>query len=163
MKVKWGMFPMLVVSLLCSRCSLVFVTQAPSDVEKIPPDSELDCTSSKAAPIIDTGIAVAQGVRAAFAADADDSTYEDAPITREADIGFGLGLATLFAVSAAYGYSATGACKTAKLEHAQKQYEHYGPVPTPSWQSVYGPPGVPQQPQPAPVAPRAPVPAASKP
>jgi hypothetical protein len=74
----------------------------------------MPCTSSKAAPIIDTVLAGYEVVRTAAAVAASDRTYDDLPISRGADIGLGLGFLALFGASAAYGYVVTSACSDAK-------------------------------------------------
>lgn len=105
-------------------CSLLFTTKPPRNIETLPPSAPVECTTSKAAPVIDTVVAGLQVIRTAVAASADDSDYEDAPISREADIGFGLAFAALFTASAAYGYTVTGQCRQAKnrmLEEPQGQ------------------------------------------
>ncbi|HYQ45368.1 MAG TPA: hypothetical protein VER11_25455 [Polyangiaceae bacterium] len=96
-------------------CSFLFTT-APKHAE--PPPAEYvpsECTSSKAAPVVDTVIAGLEGIRTGYALSADQSAYEKAPISRGADIAFGLGFLALFTASAIYGYSITGQC--ARSQH----------------------------------------------
>jgi len=91
-------------------CSFLFTT-APKHAE--PPPAEYvphECTTSKAAPIIDTVIAGLEGIRTGYALAADQSAYEQAPISRGADIALGLGFLALFSASAIYGYSITSEC-----------------------------------------------------
>lgn len=99
----------MLVSMLCG-CSLIFVTPPPDRPprEGTPPDAE--CTTSNAAPIIDTGVAGFELIRTVLAIGAEDSDYNDAPISRGADIALGLGFAALFGGSAAYGFDRTAAC-----------------------------------------------------
>jgi hypothetical protein len=74
----------------------------------------MPCTSGKAAPIIDTVIAGYEVVRTTAAIAASDGAYDDSPVSREADIGLGLGFFALFGASAIYGYVMTGECSDAK-------------------------------------------------
>ena len=94
-----------------SGCSLLFVDAPPPNHAQL---RHFDCTSSKAAPIIDTVIGGYQVVRTAVALSAEDSDYGSYPISRGADIAFGLGLSTLFIASAVYGFSTTGDCSDAE-------------------------------------------------
>src|SRR5439155_14954438 len=103
-----------------SGCSLVFTTRAPDHPERIPPAMPIMCTTSRAAPVVDTIIAGLESVRTIFAVSAKDSVYQGATITRPADIGIGLGLTTLFAVSAIYGFSVTSGCDEAKQTRARQ-------------------------------------------
>jgi hypothetical protein len=90
-------------------CSFLFTT-APKRAESPTEFVSNKCTTSKVAPIVDTLIGGYQSVRTVYAVTADKSVYEDAPISREADIAIGLGLFTLFTASAIYGYYITGQC-----------------------------------------------------
>ncbi len=96
-------------------CSLVFVEPPPKVAEGSRP-APVDCTTSKAAPALDSIAAGLEVVRMAYAASADDKDYKDFPISREADIALGLTFATLFAGSAIYGYTKTSTCR--KTKHA---------------------------------------------
>jgi hypothetical protein len=92
-------------------CSLLFVNPPPDR----PPSyadapRRVECTSSVAAPVVDTVIAGLQIVRTGIAATADDSVYDDAKISRGADIAIGVSLMTLFGLSAVYGFYTTDAC-----------------------------------------------------
>src|SRR5262245_19334613 len=99
-----------------SGCSLLFTSKAPDHAERIPPGMPVTCATSRAAPIVDTVIAGLETVRTVLAITAKDSVYSGAPISREADVGIGLGLTTLFAVSAVYGYSVTSECDHLKQD-----------------------------------------------
>jgi hypothetical protein len=88
-------------------CSFLFV-QAPS------PESHRGvraCTSSNAAPVIDLLIGGFQLVRTLSALGATDAQYANAPISRDADITFGIGLLTLFTGSAIAGFNWTSQCR----------------------------------------------------
>src|SRR5690348_710828 len=84
-----------------SGCSFIFVKTPPS-----PGSPEFnrpsECTSSPLAPLIDTAIGGFEVVRTVMAANADPSVYRDPkqPLSRDADIGFGVGLSALFLGSA---------------------------------------------------------------
>jgi len=90
-------------------CSFLFTT-APKQAESPTEFVSNKCTTSKAAPIVDTVIAGYQGFRSVYAMTADKSVYEDSPISREVDIAAGVSLFTLFTASAIYGYYVTGQC-----------------------------------------------------
>jgi hypothetical protein len=113
-------------------------------------------------------IASYQVIRTAAAVAAPDSTYSNAPISREADIGLGLGFLALFGASAAYGYVVTGDCKDAKARQGTGEDTlpppAYGPrQPAPEVWSVppQAQPTAPAQAAPAP--PVTPPPAAAPP
>ncbi|HET7545242.1 MAG TPA: hypothetical protein VFK05_35495 [Polyangiaceae bacterium] len=93
-------------------CSFLFV-QRPKSAEPTAPEAQYapsECTSSKVAPAFDTVFAGLEAARTVYAATAPSSVYEGAPISRGADIAFGLGFLALFGASAIYGYSVTSAC-----------------------------------------------------
>jgi hypothetical protein len=100
-----------------SGCSLVFVNKASEtsvhaiehlDEETVPP--KLNCTSSKAAPVIDTVVGAFQAVRTGYAIQSTNGDYVGQPISREADILLGAGLFALFVGSAIYGFDSTDQC-----------------------------------------------------
>ena len=94
-------------------CSLLFVKPLPPPEER---GEIVHCTASSAAPLVDLIIASLQAVRTMIAVDATDAAYANSAITRPVDIGFGIGLSTLFAVSAGHGFSKTNACGEAVQE-----------------------------------------------
>ena len=69
------------------------------------------CTASYVPPVLDTLFAGYQCVRTVLAVGASDAAYEGQPLSREADIGFGVALAILHAASASYGYSSVAECE----------------------------------------------------
>jgi hypothetical protein len=71
----------------------------------------VNCTTSKAAPVVDSVITGLEGLRTLVAISSDDSVYKNVPISREADIGIGVGLSALFVGSAIYGFSVTSRCE----------------------------------------------------
>jgi len=105
----------LAIFLHCSGCSLLFVN-APPKPPPVEPSAraEVSCTSSKAAPVLDTVFATLEVGRTALAAAAPDSTYQNAPISRGADIALGIGFASLFLASAVYGFTQTSECRALK-------------------------------------------------
>jgi hypothetical protein len=85
------------------------------------------CTSSKVAPAIDAALAGLEGVRTGIALSEDDSSYQNSPISRNTDIGLGVGFAALFLASSIYGFYETGECHvTAVPEHPPEDSD---PVP----------------------------------
>jgi hypothetical protein len=113
----FGLRALLAVALLATTpsCSLIFVKSVPPSEGRLLPRAG-QCTSSKVLPVLDTVITGLQGVRTVYAATAPDSVYENpnVPLSREADVGIGLGLMALFAGSAVYGFVNTSHC--AKLK-----------------------------------------------
>ena len=94
-----------------SGCSFVFVTAPPAQHAEL---HSFQCTTSRVAPVVDTVIAGLETIRTGIAIAAKESDYQDFPISRGADIGFGVGLTTLFAAAAIYGYNVTADCEDAK-------------------------------------------------
>ncbi len=127
-------------------CSFVFTRSPPEHPELVPVQHPIECTSSKAAPIVDVIITGFQVVRTSLAIAADDEQYEDFPITRGADIGIGAGLAALFAVSSGYGFANTNDCARMKRAHERRVREHptyepfSPPVPSPQASPPQQPP-----------------------
>jgi len=98
-----------VVALACSGCSFIFVHpphHADDQLTGVPGR----CTSSPAAPIVDAAIGTLEVVRTSIAVSNEESAYQGAPISRNADIGFGVGFATLFLASSIYGFYETSQC-----------------------------------------------------
>ncbi len=104
----------------CSGCSFLFTTKAPSQPERLPPNERIECTSSKAAPIIDTIVGGLEVVRTGVALGADDSDYRNVAISREADIALGVAFSALFISSAAYGYTVTSRCSALKEDRLER-------------------------------------------
>ena len=98
-----------IVALACSSCSFIFV-HPPHRANDQLTAAPRHCTSSRAAPIIDAAIATLEVVRTSVAVSNDESAYQGAPISRNTDIGFGVGFATLFLASSIYGFVETGEC-----------------------------------------------------
>ena len=108
-------------------CSFLFTT-APKHAQPSVEFVSNKCTTSKAAPIVDTVIAGLEGVRTGLALAADQSTYDHAPISRGADIALGVGFLALFGASAIYGYSVTGECSS-RRDRALVVEPHEQPEP----------------------------------
>jgi hypothetical protein len=92
-------------------CSFIFVRGPPSEPKH---RRVIDCTTSQVAPILDSVFGGLEGVRIGIAAAASDSAYQNALISRDADIGLGIGFAALFVGSAVYGFVETGRCSDLK-------------------------------------------------
>lgn len=97
-----------VLACASTGCSLLFVKPPSSDGAK-------QCTRSKLAPVLDALAGSAEVVRTGVAIAAEDSEYQDAPISRSTDIALGVGFTALFVGSAIYGAVNTSECS--------KQYE----------------------------------------
>jgi len=95
-------------------CSLLFTTGPGSEAAPSAAPIAPDCSTSQVPPLVDTLLGGYQVVRTGLAIGADDSSYTKSPISREVDIGLGIGLTSLFVLSAIHGYSATGACDRAQ-------------------------------------------------
>lgn len=103
-----GMWISLCIVLL-PGCSYIFVT-GPPPVEQRHSDLVADCSTGTFLPFLDMGIGGYQIFRTAVAVGASDHEYAAAPISREADVAFGIGLSALFVASAIYGFGETSAC-----------------------------------------------------
>jgi hypothetical protein len=125
--------PALAAALLLQGCSFIFVDTPPTVHDASTPPSSIHCTTSAAAPVVDTVVAVFEAVRTGIALGADDSDYHSYPISRGADIAIGLGLTTLFTAAATYGYINTSKCSDVKEEAHEPPPPRmmlYRPAPT---------------------------------
>jgi hypothetical protein len=95
-------------------CSLTFMNTAPADAARGQARPHVDCTTSYAAPVIDTVLATYQLVGVGYAATLDDNDYEDYPISRQTDMAIGAGFAAVFVGSAVYGYVSAAHCRRVK-------------------------------------------------
>ena len=95
-------------------CSFLFVQKPP------PAESRrggvVDCTSANVAPVVDMLVTGWQLVRTGLALGATDAQYQGAPISRDADITFGISLTALFAASMIAGFGWTSDCREAMAE-----------------------------------------------
>jgi len=78
--------------------------------------ASVECTSSKVAPIVDTGVAMGMGFHM-ISLMRNDNAAATPLISRGADLGISAGVALLFLGSAAYGYHVTGGCHAIKRGH----------------------------------------------
>ena len=111
-----SIFAATVAALSGSACSLLFTTKAPPNAANLPPMASVECTSSKVAPIVDTGVAVGMGFHMVSLMRSDNAAATPL-ISRGADLGISAGVALLFLGSAAYGYHVTGGCHAIKRGH----------------------------------------------
>lgn len=103
----------MVLGLANSGCSFIFVTPPPAHAEQAS-NRTADCSTSRAAPVVDGIITGYQVVRTIYATQAPDGTYQGAPISRGADIGLGLSFTALFLASTIYGAVNTSECRDFK-------------------------------------------------
>jgi hypothetical protein len=68
------------------------------------------CTSSKAAPVLDSVFTGLELVRTGLAVSKKEADYDGAPISRTADVAFGAAFSALFLSSAIYGFVKTNQC-----------------------------------------------------
>jgi hypothetical protein len=113
----------------CSGCSYIFVTGKPANAESLPPSEPVECSTSKAAPVLDTVFGSLEIARTAYALSRSDGDYSGQPLSRGADIGFGVGFVALFASSAIYGYLKTSPCADAKAQHERARQQYLEPEP----------------------------------
>jgi hypothetical protein len=104
-----------------------------------------ECTTGRAAPVIDGLIAGYHMVRGVYATKGSESTFVTTPISREADIAWDVGMTGLFLASAIYGGVYTTQCRDFKERFPP-------PPPTPSSLPPTAPPAA--APSPFTAAPR---------
>ena len=107
---------------LCSGCSVTFMTTAPRDAARGQARPHVECTSSYAAPIVDSVVATYELVGVGYAATLDDSAYDRYPISRKQDMALGAGFAALFVGSAVYGFVSAAHCRRVKRGPPQGDY-----------------------------------------
>jgi hypothetical protein len=126
------------LALASHGCSWLFVEGPPRVAP--PPQFPLDCTTSRAAPVIDTIIAAPHallavvGVAAMSDADSDSETDGIAHVLGGLIFLYGLSVTLVYGLSAHSGYRDTRRCR--ELE-AQRLRQPVPPAPAPTW----GPPG----------------------
>lgn len=100
------------LALASTGCSLLLVNEPARAHSGMNGPGSSQCTSSRMAPVVDTIVATGQVVRVIYAANASSNAYEGEgqPLSRGADITYGVGFAALFLGSAIYGYGATAHC-----------------------------------------------------
>lgn len=102
----------LVVSLLCwssSGCSWLFVQPLPANYER---GDDVNCTTNRAAPVIDTLLTLSNVGSAVYVAGQDNVTNKGTAVTA------GLLVGALWFSSAIYGYSKTADCAAAMEDDA---------------------------------------------
>lgn len=114
----WSRLLCVVCAVLSSGCSVLFVQSPPSDARDLPLSEEVECSTSKVAPVIDVALATTQVVGTAYALSRSDYS---APISKEADVALGIGLTAAYAASAIHGFSATGECIDARAERRARR------------------------------------------
>jgi hypothetical protein len=85
MRVVIGWARVLVLALGCSSCSYIFVSGKPANVEALPPSEPVECTTSKAAPVLDTVFGALEVARTGYALSLHDSDYSGQQLTRGAE------------------------------------------------------------------------------
>ncbi len=130
---------------MTAGCSWIFVQPLPADHRGF---SVANCTSSRTAPVLDTLFATTNVLSAIYVATENNVTNKGTAV------GLGLGVATLWALSAGYGYSHTSECEDAQEEDGRS----YHPLPHVRARPQAPPPYAAPQPAPAPYAPPEPPP-----
>jgi hypothetical protein len=137
-----------------SGCSWIFVQPLPPRYER---GDRTDCTTNRAAPVIDTILTLTNVGSAVYEAGQDNVANKGAAVTA------GLLVGALWFSSAIYGYSKTSECEDAMADDEPRGYSrprtHLRPVPP----GVGGPAGMPADRQPAWDSPAVVVPAAPPP
>jgi hypothetical protein len=146
----------LVTSLAClltqPGCSWLFTTPPPKDFDR---HTYLECTTNRVPPVLDTIFTITNVASAIYVAGQENVQNKGSAV------GLGLSVATLWMLSAVYGYSGTSACEEAQASYGGRGA--YRPLPRPAPRLNPGvqqvAPGPPAPPPPAP----APTPAAAAP
>lgn len=113
---------------LAGGCSFLFVSGPPP---KSAHANYLTCTTGPWWPLVDVALTGLETVRTIYALNQPASAYQNNPyLTRGSDIGFGLGLTALFALSAIIGFDRVGQCDAA---HVQLKRSVPLPPPPPSF------------------------------
>jgi hypothetical protein len=121
---------LLATSLGTSGCSWVFMQKAPEAV--LVPDYPVECSSSRAAPVLDSicvGYFVVNTIALAAVASCDSAAYGEAcyeAAPKAAAMVVSAGLAGLCALSAGSGYRAAGRCRAVKQLNAACITGHEG-------------------------------------
>jgi hypothetical protein len=126
-----GVLTILLLGLLpSSGCSFVLVDGPPPASASA---MQVECTTSRVAPIVDTIVAIAQVYTIGFAATASDAEYESrgVKISRGWDVVAGAAVLGLFGASAVVGYGRVNDCRRAKAEEASDIVKRQG-----EWQRI---------------------------
>ena len=111
---RFSSLPLLLLFLGTTGCSFLFVKPS-----KEPEPRE--CTSSWAAPIVDSLLGTYQLVGFIVAHGAREEDYEGERLTREGDMLFGATFAALHLSSAVYGYALTSDCAKQKAKKKKRK------------------------------------------
>ena len=109
---------MVAMAALSTGCSWIFMTKAPGQVAT--PNLPVDCTSSRAAPVLDTicsGYFVANGIYLLAVKDCADASFGETCVSSGTKTGGALlsaGLAVVCIASAASGYGYASRCEQVK-------------------------------------------------
>ncbi len=145
---------LLPISSSLSGCSWIFVQPLPPSYER---RGRTDCTTNRAAPVIDTILTLTNVGSAVYVASQDNVTNKGTSVT------LGLLVGALWFSSAIYGYSKTSECEDALADDEPRGYSrprtHLRSPPP----GVGGPAGAPAERPPAWEAPAVVVPAAPPP
>lgn len=106
--------------ILGPACSFVFVEGVPDYHRGLPPEEPVDCTSARAAPMVDTMLASGALVSMIVAANADDDGSEAVSSSQDGSLATSATLAGAFAASAIYGYVVTQRCYDEKAKRARR-------------------------------------------
>jgi hypothetical protein len=131
-----------VTSVSLSGCSFIFTEGPPPNHERLP---YFDCSSSAAAPVVDTIWAGLNGLGALVAAGQSDEQWKqnNNATERSTVIGVGLVWLAVSGASAIYGYQKVGACRDAKAQLLMRQSRQIGPEawpPPAGYPPAYPPP-----------------------
>jgi hypothetical protein len=145
----WTLRLALVVTLPLSGtgCSWLFSQPPPKGYR----GSYVNCSTNRAPPVLDTIFTITNVASALYVAG------QDNVVNKESSVALGLGVATLWALSAVYGYQSASECEEA-LEPWSSRYPSPAPRAMPPGYAPprYAPP--PPPPGPVPLAPTAPLP-----
>jgi hypothetical protein len=101
---------LLLVLELSGGCSFIFVRRPPADYKLLP---SFECTSSKAAPTVDTVFAVTSALGLSSFNDPSQRNWTTAAVAGA--------WTALFIGAAFYGYETTASCRAAKVELSERQ------------------------------------------
>ncbi|HVT06517.1 MAG TPA: hypothetical protein VHO67_03630 [Polyangia bacterium] len=106
-------FALCVLFLFPTSCSLMFVNGPPEDAKYVEPG---ECTVSNGWPAFDVILALLETLRTGYAITRTDEDYRGMTLSRPSDIGIGVALTALAAISAEVGFNRVKACKDAMID-----------------------------------------------
>jgi hypothetical protein len=109
------------IAILSTGCSLAFTRPPPPKYETM---TTVECTDGKILPTLDLLFTAIQALPVAVALNASDADYQDFPLSRGADLGFGLALGALGLASTIHGYEVVGERRAAKEKVQQNGNAH---------------------------------------